>query len=553
MTRTAGLSPDTIEMVITTLGDVLRKYLPDERMIELDTKGEFPTDLIQELVSPELGMHLLFLPEEVGGLGGGARDICRVSEVMAAVDLGVATAFLGIFLGTEPLLVGGTPAQKAKWLTPVADEGWIVAYCVTEPEAGSNLAALKANAERITDGEGTVTAYRLNGTKQFITNGGVAHLYTVMVRAPDGPSFFVVERGTEGLSVGRDEDKHGIRASNTTSVILEDVVVPVGNLVGGVEGEGMKQASAVFGHTRLMVGAFGLGAGRGALERSLAYARERVQFGTPLIEKEGYTLKLLVPHVIDLHAGRSHTEEIALRLDEGETGLEVEGAIAKLWCTEAGNRAADAAVQAHGGYGYMKEYIVEKIRRDVRITNIYEGTSEILQSIVGLHRWKAHVRSRGAFYGDLAASLEAMHARHEGVGADLVAAAARSLARVIDHGHRHKLPRHQIALFAWADMATRVEVAAAFCRKSGRLAEEGDGEAARTGVMSRIFARETLRNVSATGRLCAVGFTAAGDQGGIEDARELLDRLAEGEEPRITIGEWADMAEVARHWQQGSA
>jgi len=551
MTTTAGLAPDMLEMVLETLGDVMRKHLPDARMIELDTNDEFPTDLVQELVSPDVGMHLLFLPEDVGGLGGGAYDICRVSEQMAAVDLGVATAFLAIFLGTEPLLVGGTEEQRARWLSPVAEEGWIVAYCVTEPEAGSNVAALKATAERITDDDGRITAYRINGTKQFITNGGVARLYTVMARAPEGPSFFVVEAGTPGLSVGKKEDKHGIRASNTTSVIFEDVVVPAENLIGAVEGEGLKQGSAVFGHTRLMVGAFGLGAGRGALERALKYARERVQFGTTLIEKEGYVLKLLVPHVVDLHAGRAYIDEIARRIDGGETGLEVEGAIAKLWATEAGNRAADAAVQAHGGYGYMKEYLVEKIRRDVRITNIYEGTSEILQSIVGMHRWKAHVRSRGAFYGDIAASLDRVHAEHPDVGADNVAAAARNLAHVIDHGHQHKLPRHQIALFAWADMATRVEVADAFCRHAAGFRTRGDEEAAREVVMSRIFARETLRNVSATGRLCAVGFAAPGESQDIEDARALLDQLAQGENPKITVGEWLDMAEVARVWQEG--
>ena len=552
MTQLAGLAPDMLDMVVSTLRDVMAKHLPDERMIELDQNDEFPTALVEELVSPDVGMHLLFLPEEVGGLGGGARDICRVSEEMALVDLGVATAFLAIFLGTEPLLMGGTAEQKVKWLSPVAEEGWIVAYCVTEPEAGSNVASLKTTAERVLDDDGNVVAYKLNGTKQFITNGSVARLYTIMARAPEGPSFFVVEAGVPGLSAGKKEDKHGIRASNTTSVILEDVVVPVENLIGGVEGEGLKQGSAVFGHTRLMVGAFGLGGGRGAIERALKYARERIQFGTPLIEKEGYALKLLVPHVVDLYAGSAYLDEIARRLDDGETGLEVEGAIAKLWATEAGNRAADAAVQAHGGYGYMKEYIVEKIRRDVRITNIYEGTSEILQSIVGMHRWKAHVRSRGAFYGDIAASLDAVHAEHSDVGADLVAAAARSLANVIDHGHRHKMPRHQIALFAWADMATRVEVADAFCRLAATLRTDGNDEAARKVVMSRIFARETLRNVSAMGRQCAVGFTEPGDEQGIEDARALLDELAQGEDPKITVGEWLDMAEVAKHWQEGA-
>ena len=171
---------------------------PTSKILELDEKDLFPDDLIRKLLSPDVGLHLIFLPEEAGGLGGGARDICRVSEEMAAIDLGVATAFLAICLGTDPILVGGTPEQKAKWLGRIAGEGLIVAYGVTEPEAGSNVAALKTTADRITDADGNVTGYRLNGAKQFITNGGVAQLYTILAKTPDGPSFFVVEREHPG-------------------------------------------------------------------------------------------------------------------------------------------------------------------------------------------------------------------------------------------------------------------------------------------------------------------------------------------------------------------
>ena len=459
MSEISGLASETLDMVVETLQEVLNKHLTPERILELDSQEAFPTDVVRELLSPDVGMHLLFFPEAVGGLGGGARDVCRVSEEMAAIDLGVATAFLAIFLGIEPLLVGGTEQQRQRWLESVAEEGKIVAYGVTEPEAGSNLASLKTVADRITDADGNVTGYRLNGTKQFITNGGVADLYTILARCPDGPSFFVLERGTKGLQAGKKEDKHGIRASNTTSVILENVEVPIDNLIGGREGEGMKQAGAVFGHTRLMVGAFGLGGGRGALDRAIQYAHERIQFGGPLIEKEGYALKLLVPHVVDLAAGRAHVNEIAGRLDAGSEDLPVEGAIAKYWSSEAGNRAADAAIQALGGYGYMREYGVEKLRRDVRITSIYEGTSEILQSVIGMHRWKQHVRSHGALYVDLAKGLEELHAAHPDVGADHVAIAAHGLSDLFSYAQQHRLPRHQIALFALADAVTHVEVA----------------------------------------------------------------------------------------------
>ncbi|RKZ14664.1 acyl-CoA dehydrogenase, partial [bacterium] len=191
------------EMVIQTLRQVVERELPDERIIELDAQDCFPEDLIRKLLSPDVGVHLIFIPEEVGGLGGGARDLCRVSEEMASIDLGVATAFLAICLGTDPILVGGTDEQKQHWLSRIAGEGLIVAYGVTEPGAGSNVAAINTSADPILDGEGAVTGYRLNGTKQFITNGGVAELYTILARTPGGLSFFAVERGTPGLETGR--------------------------------------------------------------------------------------------------------------------------------------------------------------------------------------------------------------------------------------------------------------------------------------------------------------------------------------------------------------
>ena len=244
MEQPAGLAPEMTDMVIQTLRQVVQRELPEEKRLELDRDDIFPIDLIRHLLSPEVGLHLIFLPEAAGGLGGGARDICRVSEEMAAADLGVATAFLAICLGTDPILVGGVQEQKDHWLRRIASEGLIVAYGVTEPEAGSNVAALKTVADPVKDEAGQVVAYRLNGVKQFITNGGVAQLYTILAKAPGGPSFFIVERDTPGLSVGKKEDKHGIRASNTTSVILEDVEVPASHLVGGEEGVGLKQANA---------------------------------------------------------------------------------------------------------------------------------------------------------------------------------------------------------------------------------------------------------------------------------------------------------------------
>ncbi len=542
----AGLSTEMCGMVIETLKQVAARELPDSYILELDEKDEFPAEVIKKMLSPDVGLHLIFLPENVGGLGGGARDICKVSEEMAKADLGVATAFLAICLGTDPIIVGGTEEQKQKWLSRIASEGMIVAYGVTEPSAGSDVASIQTTADPILDAEGKVTGYRLNGTKQFITNGGVAQLYTILAKTPAGPSFFIVERDTPGLSVGVHEDKHGIRASNTTGVILEDADVPADNLIGLVEGQGLKQANAVFGYTRLMVGAFGLGGGQAPLERALAYAKTRLQFGSPIYEKQGYRFKLLVENWIDLEAGRAYAEQSALTIDQGNHDLATEGSIAKYWCTEAGLRAANCAIQALGGYGYTKEYLVEKMYRDVRITTIYEGTSEIQQSIIGMYRWRQTVRSKGQFYEDLAQSLDQLHGEQELVGARLTAAAVRSLNSIVQHLHRARLTRNQIIMFTMADMMTICEVAAAFAAKAGRLSAAGDPQATHFAQMSRVFARKAVQQVLNDGLRCASGFVAADDESGLAEGTALLESIRRDLPLEFSAGLWIDMEAVGR-------
>jgi len=549
MTRPAGLAPEMTEMVIQTLRQVAQRELPDAKVLELDEQDVFPHDLIRKLLSPDVGLHLVFIPEYAGGLGGGARDICKVSEEMAAVDLGVATAFLAICLGTDPIMVGGTEEQKQEWLPKIA-AGLIVAYGVTEPEAGSNVAALKTTADRITDADGNITGYRLNGAKQWITNGGVSDLFTILAKTPDGPTFFIVEKDTPGLSAGKKEEKHGIRASNTASVIMEDVEVPVANLVGGVEGEGLKQANAVFGYTRLMVGAFGLGCGQNAIDRALRYSKERIQFGAPLIEKEGFLLKLMVPNWLDLTAGRAYGDEVALRIDQGETAMQVEGAVAKLWSTEAGNRAADAAVQALGGYGYSREYMVEKIRRDVRITSIYEGTSEIQQNIIGVFRWKKTVSSKGAFYEEMAAACDAAHAENDQCGGKIIAAALRGLNDVVLDAHKSKAIRHQIAQFELADTICRCEVGSALVRKAVRMSAECPDKAAVCSAAARAFARQAMESVLEVAHRITAGFAEPGDEEATGHSREMIQQIKERLPAGAMNGLWADMAVVGEHLKQ---
>jgi len=214
------MDPEMLNMVLDTISKLEREKITLETKMEMDRRGEFPMDLIRFMLGPEIALHLIFIPEAYGGLGAGATDIAVISERMAKMDLGVATSFLAICLGMDPLRVGATPEQKEKYIRRIAQEGLIVGYGVTEPEAGSNVQSLKTKAVRILDDAGRIKGYRLNGQKQFITNGGVAELFTILADAPDGPSFFVVEGGTEGLIPGKHEDKHGIRASDTCALTM---------------------------------------------------------------------------------------------------------------------------------------------------------------------------------------------------------------------------------------------------------------------------------------------------------------------------------------------
>ena len=459
----ARLDPGDLDMIVGTLKEFTDQNTPLDKRMQWDESDTCPADLVRAMLGPEVGLHLPFLPAEYGGMGGGAYDIYRLSCEFAQIDLGLATSMLAVALGTDPIRVGCTDAQKRRWLPRIAGEGLIVAYAVTEPEAGSNVQNVQTQAKPITDATGKVTHYSINGVKQFISNGSIADLYTVLAKAPGGPSFFVVERNTPGLTAGKHEIKHGIRLSDTAQVLFDDVVVAADQLVGEKEGEGLKQANEVFGFTRLMVAAFGLGAGIASLNKAIAYSKQRRQMGTLLCEKQGYTHKLLVPNSVRLAAAKAYIEYVADLLDSGNVDRQVEGAIAKIYATEAGNVAADDAVQALGGYGYCVEFEVEKIRRDVRILRIYEGTSEILQNIVGLYRMRESVRSKGQFYGAMADQVEPFL----DAGGPAAAKAARFLSHALDLLFHEKLGRQQHALMECASAIVEVETAVALVRAAG--------------------------------------------------------------------------------------
>jgi alkylation response protein AidB-like acyl-CoA dehydrogenase len=503
--ETKGFDKETLDLTLDSLKDFTTLHLPDKKVLELDATEEFPVEIVREMCGPGLGIQLLFIPEEFEGMGGGAFDVYRVCEELARVDLGVATGVLATFLGSDPIIFGGTYEQKKLWMTRIGQEGLLMAYGATEPEAGSDLAALRTVADPVMQ-DGKITGYKITGNKQWISNGGYADLYSVLAKAPGGPSWFVVEKGVPGLGHGKPEDKHGIRASNTATVSLEGVYVDADRLLGRVEGQGLIQAQLVFGYTRLMVAAFGLGSGWAALDRAIPYSVGRIQGGAPLSEKQGYTHKLIVPNAVLLEVGRSYIEETAERIDSQEGNLNTEGAIAKYLSTEAGNFAADASIQALGGYGYTREYMVEKYKRDARITRIYEGTSEIMEMTICRDRWQTHLKTHSQFYHDMARQLEDIHKQDNRLGAEILGCCLHGLAELLEVARTQRLTRHQHILFRLGELIAYAEGASSLARRAARAAQgklnpksHPRFNAESLAALSRVAARDASMKVASEG------------------------------------------------------
>ncbi len=495
-TQLQGLDQESRQMVLDTIAQLRKRLLTKEKILQYDREEIFPEETIREMLGPEIGLQLLMLPEAYGGMGGGTRDCCAVTQEMAKICLGITTAFFAIQLGADPIVVAGTEEQKQKWLGAIATGKALVAYAVTEPDAGSNVVAIKTKADPVTNEAGEIIGYKINGSKQFISTGLYADFITVLANTPEGATFFIMERGTDGYTPGKGEKKHGIRASNTSPLTFSDAFVPVENLIGGVPGQGFKQASKVFGYTRLMVGSMALGGGEAAVDIAINYAKERIQFKAPLSEKQGYTHKLIIPHIVRLSAAEAFIEETAERLDSGEKDLEVEGSIAKLFASESANKAAEDAIQALGGYGYIAEYEVEKIKRDVRITCIYEGTSEIQQNIISMYRWKKTRKSKGEFYQSIRDEMMRLDGEADDLGCRIYGLAADALNQAVNLAHDQRLTRQQYVMFALADMMAHVEVGASLARRAFDVVQSGGAAAEKIKLISRLFANETAQMVS---------------------------------------------------------
>jgi len=344
---------------------------------EMDRESKFPHEIIKGLM--DIGMYRLFVPEKYGGHLHSIFNLCLVVEQIARIDGGTAIAYAGTGLGSLPLVIAGNEEQNEKYLSKVADGAYQAAFALTEPEAGSDAASVSTKAIKKGD------RYILNGRKRFITGAGIADFYVVIATtAPDrgvrGLSAFIVEKGVPGFSFGEPEDKMGIRASVQRDLIFEDVEIPVENLLGQ-EGEGFRIAMMTLERSRPIVAAQALGIAQGAFEEALRYAKGRVQFGQPIISFQAIQF-MLADMAIQIEAARSLVYSVARYVDSGGKLMAKVSAIAKTFASDVAMKITTDAVQILGGYGYMKNYPVEKYMRDAKITQIYEGTNQIQRLVI---------------------------------------------------------------------------------------------------------------------------------------------------------------------------
>ncbi len=341
-----------------------------------DEKGEYPKEIVKK--AWELGLMNTHIPQEYGGLGLGVLDGCIITEEMAYGCTGICTAMEANSLAAAPIIVAASDAQKKKYLGMLTAEPVFAAYCVTEPNAGSDVAGIKTIAKKVGND------YVINGSKMWITNASVASWYFVLAYTDPtlkhkGMSGFLVDAKSPGIIVGKKEWNMGQRASDTRGITFEDVKVPAANLVGA-EGQGFKIAMSAFDHTRPTVAAGAIGLARRAMDESVKYAQSRKTFGVPIATHQSVSF-MIADMAKDIEAARLLVWRAACEIDQGNRNTKY-AAFAKAFAADMAMRVATDAVQVHGGYGYSSEYPVEKLMRDAKIYQIYEGTSQIQRLII---------------------------------------------------------------------------------------------------------------------------------------------------------------------------
>jgi len=347
------------------------------RAAEMDACQEFPPDIHRLFI--EQGLLKLKIPQTYGGVPADAVTCCLVIEEIARVDGSSSLLLVNHLAGLAPLVTGSTEDQKSRLLPGIVEEGHIVGFALTEPEAGSDAASLQTRANREEKG------YRLNGTKCFITNGGTAKVFVLFATLDpalekQGITAFLVEDGAPGVRVGKKEDKMGMRASPTTELILEDAFVPEENRIAG-EGEGWALLLAGLSETRILIAALSVGLVDGATEVAARYAQERSQFGQSIASFQGIQF-MLADMLMGIETARSLVYRAACMQDQGHPLIRRYASMAKCYASDMAMRVTTDAVQMMGGYGYMKDYPVERMMRDAKVLQIFEGTNQIQRMII---------------------------------------------------------------------------------------------------------------------------------------------------------------------------
>ena len=361
----------------------LAAKIADEKIapvaIQYDEEGKFPHDIVKILADSDLCG--VYISEEYGGLGGGITEMAIVVEELSRACGGISLSFAGTGLGTFPIILFGTDQQKKKYLPDIASGKKMAAFGLTEANAGSDAAGIQTTA--VLEGN----EYVLNGTKQWITNGGEAEVYSVIActnrsKGARGFSAFIVEKETPGFSFGKKENKMGIRASCTRELVFENCRIPKENLLAK-EGMGFIVAMKTLDKTRPGVAAQALGIAQGAFDAALKYSRERVQFGQTISSFQAIQ-HMMADMAIQIEAARSLVYATCKFIDSGAKEFSKESAMCKVFASDTAMKVTTDAVQILGGYGYMKEYPVEKMMRDAKITQIYEGTNQIQRNVIAL-------------------------------------------------------------------------------------------------------------------------------------------------------------------------
>ena len=370
----------------TMIRDLARKIAQEKIKpvaAHYDETEEFAWPIMKILAESDL--FGVYLPEQYGGLGGGIMDMCLVTEELSRACGGIALGYAASGLGALPILLHGSDEQKARYLPDIAAGKRLAAFCITEAGAGSDAASIKTTARKEGD------KYILNGTKQWITNAGEAEIYTVIAltdktKGIRGASAFIVEKGAKGMEFGKKEKKMGIRASATREVIFTNCEIPAANLISR-EGMGFIVAMKTLDTSRPGVAAQAVGIAQGALDCALDYARTRVQFGVPISSFQAIQ-HMLADMGTQVEAARSLAYAVARLVDSGAKSISKESAMAKLFASDVAMKVSVDAVQILGGYGYMRDYPVEKFMRDAKITQIYEGTNQIQRNVIAANMIK---------------------------------------------------------------------------------------------------------------------------------------------------------------------